>query len=554
MTSGFDDLDDVQNMFDYESVTLRPELESWPISLQRLTVERLNDLRRQARQRLVAAAVRYSETLRQSAERIDSADKSDRGGLPKLLSGDPQTQPILMTGHQPVVFHSGLTFKYELSQSIAEQQRAIGVAVIIDTDELDAGEFPFPDVAEYSSLSDGRTLSTGWDGPPVVTRQASFGRSSGLASLGRVKPVEEFPELLADVTRGLVAVECSEAGRGLREFTRRVSTLPTTSMMEANLLLRWEAGIGDRLAELPLSQICRFPEVLQLFAGVLSQPFEFAACYNSTLTAYREEHRIRNDVNPFPSLRESAELSELPFWVVSFQSGTRRILQVRRSVNGRQLLTEDEVLMDLVPGQEAEAIFALLIGDRQLVPRGALITAMLRLLFSDLFVHGTGGGRYDQYTDQLIRSWWQVEPTPFAVASASRYLFADQRREILRLQAMADQLRDLQYNPQRHLGKGFFRRSDEVMIQQLVDDKVKAVTQLKEARQAGQPADQIGREIQRLSDSLRATVAAQVEPQMATLKALSEDSLATFRNRQWPWFFFSKYFESQPAGMQTGSS
>jgi hypothetical protein len=547
MTSGPHDLDGAQGMFDYESVTLRPELESWPVSLQSLSDVRLNDLRRQARQRLVAAAIRYSESLKQSASSIDGAGKSERSGITNLLSGDPQTQSILMTGHQPVVFHSGLTFKYELSQSIADQQRAIGVAVIIDTDELDAGDFSFPDVADHSSPGLGRLSSTGWDGPQVVTRQASFGRSTGLASLCRVKPVEELQALVAEVTSALVAVGCSDAARGMRDVTRRISTLTTTSMMEANLLLRWEAGIGDRLAELPLSHICRFPEVLQLFAGVLSQPFEFAACYNTTLAAYREEHRIRNDVNPFPSLRETVEFSELPFWVVNFQSGTRRILQVRRSPNGRQLLTDDDVLMDLVPGQEAEAIFALLISDRQLVPRGALITVTLRLLFSDLFVHGTGGGRYDQYTDQLIRSWWHVEPTPFAVASASRYLFTDQRREIQRLQGMADQLRDLQYNPQRHLGRGIFRPADEVMIQQLIDDKEKAVGQLKEARRVGQPADQIGREIQRLSDSLRATVTAQVEPQMATLKSLSEESLATFRNRQWPWFFFSRYFERRPA-------
>lgn len=547
MTSGPNDLDGSQRMFDYESVTLRPDATSWPVSLQTLTDARLNDLRRQARQRLVAAAVWYSDTLRETAAAIDGTGKIQRTRLPNLLTGDPQTQPILMTGHQPVVFHSGLSFKYEFSQSIAEQQRAIGVAVIIDTDELDAGEFPFPDVATHSSSDDDQSPSAGWNGPQVVTRQASFSRSTGLASLGQVKSAEELQRMVAEVNGGLMAAGCSDAAHGLWEVTRRLSTLRTTSMMDANLLLRWEAGIGDRLAELPLSHICRFPEVLQFFAGILSQPFEFAACYNSTLTVYREAHRIRNDANPFPSLRETAEFSELPFWVVNFHSGTRRILQVRRSANGLQLLTDDEVLMDLVPGQESEAIFSLLVGDCQLVPRGALITAMLRLLFSDLFVHGTGGGRYDQYTDQLIRSWWHVEPTPFAVASASRYLFADERREILRLQAMANQLRDLQYNPQRHLGKGIFRPDDEVMIQQLIDDKEKAVAQLKEARQAGQPADQIGREIQRLSDSLRATVTTQVEPQMAMLKSLSEESLATFRNRQWPWFFFSRYFESQPA-------
>ena len=62
----------------------------------------------------------------------------------KLLTGDPATQPIVMTGHQPVIFHSGLTFKYETTERFAAENNAIGVAVIIDTYQGDAGQFSHP--------------------------------------------------------------------------------------------------------------------------------------------------------------------------------------------------------------------------------------------------------------------------------------------------------------------------------------------------------------------------------------------------------------------------
>jgi hypothetical protein len=46
----------------------------------------------------------------------------------------------------------------------------------------------------------------------------------------------------------------------------------------------------------------------------------------------------------------------------------------------------------------------------------------LRLFVADLFVHGIGGGRYDQITDRLIRSHFGVVPPVFAVTTATLYL------------------------------------------------------------------------------------------------------------------------------------
>lgn len=132
------------------------------------------------------------------------------------------------------------------------------------------------------------------------------------------------------------------------------------------------------------------------------------------------------------------------------------MLQLRRTPEGLTLESNCERLLTLQPGNEAEALTSLLFSGQQLVPRGALITAMLRLLFSDLFVHGTGGGQYDPCTDALIRNWWAVEPSPFAVASASRFLFADERQQLMQLQHVESQLREMQYNPQRFLGTNAF--------------------------------------------------------------------------------------------------
>jgi hypothetical protein len=57
-----------------------------------------------------------------------------------------------------------------------------------------------------------------------------------------------------------------------------------------------------------------------------------------------------------------------------------------------------------------------------LFPRALLLTALVRLCMCDLFVHGTGGARYDVVMERWIKSWLGVDPAPIAVVSATMRL------------------------------------------------------------------------------------------------------------------------------------
>jgi hypothetical protein len=59
----------------------------------------------------------------------------------------------------------------------------------------------------------------------------------------------------------------------------------------------------------------------------------------------------------------------------------------------------------------------------RLAPRALLMTAMLRLSSCDLFIHGTGGGLYDQITELWLARWLPGRtPAPTAVVTATRLL------------------------------------------------------------------------------------------------------------------------------------
>jgi hypothetical protein len=81
----------------------------------------------------------------------------------------------------------------------------------------------------------------------------------------------------------------------------------------------------------------------------------------------------------------------------------------------------------------------------------ALTTTMFaRLFLGDLFLHGIGGGLYDQLTDAIVRRFFQFEPPPFMVTSATMLLPVD-REQVSRERAreVDRRLRELQYHPER---------------------------------------------------------------------------------------------------------
>jgi hypothetical protein len=84
--------------------------------------------------------------------------------------------------------------------------------------------------------------------------------------------------------------------------------------------------------------------------------------------------------------------------------------------------------------------------------RALTTTLFARLCLADVFIHGIGGAKYDELTDELIRQFFGQPAPAFLTVSATRLLplpapavTQDDRRRLAR------RLRDLRYNPQRHL-------------------------------------------------------------------------------------------------------
>ena len=77
------------------------------------------------------------------------------------------------------------------------------------------------------------------------------------------------------------------------------------------------------------------------------------------------------------------------------------------------VLTEEEL---------ASAWHALVQSGICIRPRALMTTLYLRCFVADLFVHGIGGGTYDELTDDIMRHWLGIEPPTFFTSSASLHL------------------------------------------------------------------------------------------------------------------------------------
>ncbi|MBL8813351.1 MAG: hypothetical protein JNM43_24505 [Planctomycetaceae bacterium] len=497
---------------------IEPPLSQWPSEPWQPASETLASLRQRAQDRLITESRRWLAALYQSEQRSVPED---------LLIGTSPRSMVVMTGHQPVIFHPGLAAKYVVAESFASQHQATAIALIIDTDEGDAGELQYPSAETSGSVTTKKSVST-----------VSIASNNGLYHSSQLRSASEREAVFSKAMKGLRDCGCADEATRAEKIFQDYLALQTTSTIAANTLIRRSRAIGGHMLEIPLSSVCCLPEVLQFFGAILHRASDFHHCYNTSLDQFRTEHNIRNDANPFPNLKHSGDQFELPFWVVNTASGTREIVSLTTNNSERWLCAGGSRLTEMHRGLEMENLTALLFQGLRLVPRGALITATLRLLFSDVFIHGTGGGRYDEFTDRLIHAWWKEQPSPVAVVTTSQYLFEEQRQRFEKLQTLNSQLRDLQFNPQRYFGQAVFSPDDEQRLAQLVAQRDERVAMMKSQRGEGQSGKQLGREIQQLNDQLKDTVAALIAPSLQELQQFDEATVKTLQTRTWPWFYF----------------
>lgn len=325
----------------------------------------------------------------------------------RQCAGQDDSQLLIASGHQAELQHPGVWAKNVLTGLVADKLAGRAVHFVVDTDEpkhlllrWPGGSVPLTD-----DPSAGRAAWSSLVAPPTPPHLSHVeGVFDAAASRWSYRPL--VPEVLWAMRR-----TATESG-----------DLPT---ILTRALHRLDLSLGLRYEPMMLSPLCGCDAYLLFVCHVLARAEHFGADYNGALRQFRQRTRIKDPGRPMPDLKLSSDSCEAPFWLDSLSTGARARAAVARS-NGRWALEAGGEQFQFDPAEDGWRAAArlqtwLAAHSLRLSPRALTLTAVLRLLLADQFVHGIGGGRYDQVLDALIVRHFDLEPPRFAVTTATLY-------------------------------------------------------------------------------------------------------------------------------------
>ena len=246
-----------------------------------------------------------------------------------------------------------------------------------------------------------------------------------------------------------------------------------------------EGASGITIEDRRISDVWCSPLLVDMVINVE----RFTEVYNGALDDYRAAHKVRGAQRPIPDLRVEEGRWEVPVWACRADEPRRRLFVV--AVNGaRQLFADDEAI-GVVPADHLHScgdvgVMLADLGGWRLRPRALTLTIWARLLLADLFIHGIGGAKYDRISDSIIESYYGVAPPHMACVSATLHMdLPPAAGGADRVNEARAKLRDLTFNPQRHL-------IEEGDISELRRRRAEGVRQSVELREAGS-RDRAGR-------------------------------------------------------------
>ncbi len=268
-----------------------------------------------------------------------------------------------------------------------------------------------------------------------------------------------FPDRVLDALRGLVPDPViGEFGPLLREAARKTDRLGAR-FAAARRALETEWGLQNH--EVPLSSVCESDGFLWFVSHLLAYLPRFQGVHNGALARYRALYGIRSTHHPVPALGRDGEWWEAPFWVWRAEEPRRRPLLVKQLAKTMRLRIAGEsdpfAEIPLAPEREAccavEQLRDLPARRIRLRTRALTTTMFARLLLGDLFIHGIGGAKYDELGDEIVREFFHFEPPAYLTLSMTAWLGVPLDPSCPdALRGFDRRLRDLDYNPDRHLG------------------------------------------------------------------------------------------------------
>jgi len=287
--------------------------------------------------------------------------------------GLPEDRPVIMSGHQAQVWHPGILAKLLALDGAAGSLNACAAWVVVDHDDNDSLALRAPYITSEGRLAVQTLGPTAQAAPDVpACRQPAWAAGGTFAFPAGGTPAAP------GVNAGLEHIRAALA--------RNASSSDAASQVAAATI-----DLARPLAATPVMVRATALARTELFANVVARmrrdPRACADAHNAAVRAFPHDR-----VAPL-AVDTAGGNHELPLWTIGTASGSKR-----NRVYANELETVDVLT---------------------LAPRALLLTGLMRRAGCDLFIHGTGGERYDRITDLWLRTWLGESLAPTAMVTAS---------------------------------------------------------------------------------------------------------------------------------------
>ena len=350
---------------------------------------------------------------------------------------DRDATRIVMSGHQPTLFHPGVWYKNFVLSSLGKQFNAYAINLIVDNDICTSTAVAIPIQSSETKVNIGRVFFD--TNRQIVPHE--------LRSIENRDQFQNFARELTSAIKPFVDLPV------INKLWPYVLENQDSSLAIARGRHRLEADLGLQTLELPISSLAKTNAFAKFLTAILSRLPEFHEIYNSVIAEYRINHKIKNAHHPVPQLGRQEQWLETPFWVWSPTQPIRRSLFAR--LKESSVLVSDldefqhEIPLDLT--HSTHELFQ--VNDIAIRPKALMTTLFSRLIASDLFIHGIGGSKYDQLTDEIAARYFRVE-LPHYLTTTATYRIQDKIKPIEKrnISSLQHQLRETVYHPEKFIG------------------------------------------------------------------------------------------------------
>jgi hypothetical protein len=400
--------------------------------------------------------------------------------------------PLVLTGHQPEMFHPGVWLKNFFAARLAATCSGTAINLIVDSDLCRSPAIRVP----VGTGTDLRFESVAFDQAvsemPYEERHiadASLWQSFGERVTAAIQPFVAEP-LVKSWWPTVIAASRQNGKLG-----------QALSQSRHQLELVW----GSASLEVPQSHVCQTRTFRLFVVGLLTRAVEFRAAYNDSLAEYRVAHHIKNHAQPVPNLAAYDGWFEAPFWLWSQSELQRRSVFVRRVGSELEVSNHHDfqAKLPLDPALASELLAEWESQGIKLRSRALATTLFARLLVAELFIHGIGGAKYDQVTNRICERFLGMTLPPYGCVSGTLRLPLAQPATLPpSIHELQRELRELEFHPERYRGQMQLDGSNATRVDELIADKLRWVRALKSPENAGERHQKISAANHELSSFL----------------------------------------------------